>query len=807
MSYSEKEVLKLIEDKLSRYFAVSAAKATKEQMYKALALVTRDVMLRKKQEFNKRVNKKKAKRVYYLCMEFLVGRILKNGLYNLGLENAIRQALQSHKFNLDELYEMEKDPGLGNGGLGRLAACFMDSLAAQDYPAMGFSIRYDYGLFKQRIVENQQVELPDNWLDTGEVYLMPRSDKSFLVHLGGWVDQMFENGKIKFYHNDATTIEASAHDLMIPGYESDGVSTLRLWRATAAGDFNMKSFSQGDYMAAMHAKTNAEIISKVLYPSDDHDSGKQLRLSQQYFLVSASLQNIISDHLRNNANLDNFSSLAAIHINDTHPALAIPELMRILMDEYDYGWDAAWKTATECMAYTNHTVLVEALETWSEGLVSSLLPRIHMILKEIDRRFTIDADKKTGGDWGSIEHMRVLGHGQVRMANLCVIGSHSVNGVAALHSEIIKETIFSDFYRLSPEKFKNVTNGIAYRRWLCQSNPELTEFLKELIGDKFMRDAAELTALHKFADDKSVQNKLAAIKANNKKSFAAYMKSTMDIAINPESRFDTQVKRLHEYKRQLLNCLHIIHQYLILKDEPNKPVTPQTFIFGAKAAGGYYHAKRVIQLINCLRAEILKTPSIAKKLNVVFVENYNVSKAERIFPASEVSQQISLAGKEASGTGNMKFMINGALTLGTMDGANVEIAEAVGKDNIFTFGMSSDEVVALWKRGYHAGTYFSQNESIARIIDALKDGFAGESFMDIANYLVLGSATIADPYMCLADFDDYLRAADELDKAYQDKSKWNKMALANIAEAGRFSSDRSIRDYANGIWNLKQVKK
>ncbi len=679
----------------------------------------------------------------------------------------------------------------------------MDSLASCDYPAMGFSIRYDYGLFRQRIVDNQQVELPAIWLDTGEVWMMPRSDKTFRVHLGGYVVEERDGPNLKFRHENAEIVEASAYDLMVPGAGSDAVSVLRLWKSSAAFDFDMKSFTQGDYMAAMRSDNEAEIISKVLYPSDDHDKGKQLRLSQQYFLVSASLQSILKDHIRNFGSLDTLKERAAIHINDTHPALAIPELMRLLMDEHGYSWDFAWDTVTSVTAYTNHTVLVEALETWGEPLFGMLLPRIHMIVKEIDRRF---CEQTLAGDYLRAEGMRVINHGRVRMANLCVLGSHSVNGVSALHSDIIKETIFSDFYALTPSKFTNVTNGIAYRRWLCQSNPLLTAFIKELTGDGFEKDAAYLEKLSAFTTDAAALKKLAQIKFQNKQAFSDYYFQLSGVRLNPESRFDVQVKRLHEYKRQLLNVLKIVHQYLDILDHPNKAVTPQTFIFGAKAAGGYFHAKRIIQLINCISAEIRKNPAVRQKLDVVFVENYCVSKAEHIFPASEVSEQISLAGKEASGTGNMKFMLNGAVTLGTFDGANVEIAESVGKDNIFIFGMSADEVAETWRRGYYASNWFTGNQSIQRVIEALKAGFDGESFSDIANYLILGDRGVADPYMCLADFDSYLSAANDLDKAYRDPLVWNRMSLNNIAASGRFSSDRSIREYADRIWGLRPVR-
>lgn len=804
MTKTVDEVKELLTDKLMRYFATTPQQATQEQMYKAVALVTRDILLKKKQENNLKINKNKQKRVYYLCMEFLIGRQMRNNLWNLGLEDAFRAALKSYRCDLDTLYEMEADAGLGNGGLGRLAACFMDSLATLNYPAMGFSIRYEYGLFKQKIVENQQVELPDIWLDSGEVWMMPRSDKSFHIKLGGRVREVWEDGRCRILHEDADIIEAVPYDLMLSGADSDGVSVLRLWRASAANVFDMKSFTQGDYMMAMRADNEAELISKVLYPSDDHTQGKQLRLSQQYFLVSASLQSIFKDHLKNYKSLDNLPDKVAIHINDTHPALAIPEMMRLLIDEHGYDWDTAWNMTVNTVAYTNHTVMAEALEKWGVDLVSARLPRIYSIICEINRRFYLSLEGI--GDSEKLSRMSVIMHNQVRMANLSVIGSHSINGVSALHSDIIKKSVFRDFYDVYPTRFCNVTNGIAHRRWLCQANPGLSKLITELIGDGFMHDADELDKLAAFKDDKKVLDKLHAIKRANKAAFAAYLKNTAGVEIDPDSRFDTQIKRMHEYKRQLMNVLKIITLYLELLDDPDKNVTPQTFIFGAKAAGGYYHAKRIISLINCLSAEIAKNPKIKQKLNVVFVENYNVTKAERLIPASEISEQISLAGKEASGTSNMKFMMNGAVTLGTVDGANVEIAERVGDDNIFTFGMLTEEVDRAWIEGVNSSNVYSRNDRVRRVVDRLKVGFNGESFADIAAYLTIGVSGVPDPYMCLLDYEDYMRAYHRMDETYADRYKFGSMALMNIARSGIFAADRSIEEYAKRIWKLKPVK-
>lgn len=801
------EVQELILDKLARYFAITPEKATEEQMYKAVSLVVRDILLQKKQENNARIAEGKYKRVYYICMEFLIGRSLKNNLFNLGLTQQFDECLKGMKFSLDSIFERESDAGLGNGGLGRLASCFMDSLATLNYPAMGFTIRYEYGLFRQRIVDNQQVELPDMWLPSGEVWMMPRSDKRFTVNLGGRVEEYERDGKLHVNYVDSTKLDAIAYDVMISGYgDNAGVSVLRLWSATSTTQFDMRSFSQGDYEKAMQRENEAAVISKVLYPSDDHSQGKQLRLQQEYFLVSASLQSIIKDHLRLYKSLKNLPDKAVIHANDTHPALAIPELMRLLMDEYDFSWDEAWDITSRTVNYTNHTVMAEALEKWDETTFRMVLPRIYAITCEINRRF-IAAMEARNTDGAKIGNMQIINNGQVKMANLCVIGSQRVNGVSALHSEIIKDTIFNDFNEVYPDRFTNVTNGITHRRWLIQSNPNLSGLISELIGDDFYTKPETLETLVKFASDKTVLEKIGKIKHKNKKDYADYVKRTTGFVLNPESRFDTQIKRLHEYKRQLLNVLKIVNYYLDLLDNPEKNVTPQTFIFGAKAAGSYMHAKRIIQLINCLSQEIQKNPKIKQKLDVMFVENYNVTQAEHLIPASEVSEQISLAGKEASGTSNMKFMINGAVTLGTLDGANVEIGERVGDDNIFIFGLKTEEVERAWRAGYNSSTIYTHNDKIKRVVDRLRVGFDGESFSDIADYLIAGSYNVADPYMCLLDFDDYEKAAARMDAAYADKQRWNKMALINIAQAGIFSSDRSIADYAKGIWKLKRVKK
>ena len=802
---SEQDVHRIITGKLTRYFGVGPKEATKAQIYKATVMSVRDFMLEKRQRFHIKTKNAKAKRVYYLCMEFLMGRSLKNSVYNLGITDAVEGALKKLNVKLEDLYEEEPDAGLGNGGLGRLAACFLDGLATQDYPAMGFSICYQYGLFKQKIVDGWQIELPDVWLPGGEAWLTQRTDKQFIVKFDGELEEKWtDHGMETVYHN-AKEVEATAYDMMVSGADSEAVSVLRLWRSRAVQKFDMQLFSQGNYDEVMRDESDAELISKVLYPSDNHYEGKSLRLKQQYFLVSASLQCIVADHKRRYGSLNKLPQMAAIHINDTHPALAIPELMRILVDDNYYAWDTAWKITTATCAYTNHTVLAEALETWSEDLIARRLPRIYGILKEINRRFCDDLWNRFPGDWNKISRMAVLSHNTVRMANLCVMGSHSVNGVSALHSDIIKESIFKDFYDYTPEKFSNVTNGIAHRRWLNQSNPELCSLIADCIGGGFDKDASKLSDLKKFEQDASVLKRLDEIKLKKKKQFADYAKK-QGICIDPNTVFDVQAKRMHEYKRHLLNVLHIIADYNHLRDNPDLDILPKTYIFGAKAAAGYEMAKQIMKLICFLAEDIRKNPKINEKLNVVYMENYNVTMSEKLMPASEISEQISLAGKEASGTGNMKFMINGALTVGTLDGANVEMAEKAGEENIFIFGLKADEVKEIWANGYNSSYYYNRDADMRRIIEALIVGFNGTSFSEIANYL-LRRSPVADPYMCLADYESYAQTQNRMSELYRnDKKEWNRMSLCNIAAAGYFSADRSIRDYAKNIWNLKPVK-
>ena len=802
---SEKDAAKLIKSKLSKYFGVSPKEAEKEQIYKAVVMCVRDMLLEKRNAFNKKYRDKKGKRVYYLCMEFLLGQSLKNNSYNLSVQDAFNGALKNEfGCSLEDMYDLEPDAGLGNGGLGRLAACFMDALASQNYPAVGYSIRYEYGLFKQKIVDGWQMELPDIWLPGGEVWLTQRMDKTYKIKFDGHIEEKWTEKGLEIAHYDAREVEAVAYDMMISGKDSEAVSVLRLWKAQNIHKFDMKTFSQGDYMRSMQEDNEAELISKVLYPSDNHFEGKSLRLKQQYLLVSAALQDIVNDHKKRYGSLDTLPDMAAIHINDTHPALCIPELMRILIDENGYSWDDAWNIVTKTVAYTNHTVMSEALEKWSEDLIQRRLPRIYMILKEINQRFCAQMWDKFPGDWDRIDRMSIFSHNQVKMANLCVAASHTVNGVSALHSDIIKDSIFKDFYDVYPEKFTNVTNGIAHRRWLCQSNPELSELLTDCIGVDFVYDASNLSKFKKFENDKSVLERLNEIKKIKKQQFCDFAFKKQGVIINPDSIFDVQAKRMHEYKRQLMNALYIISLYNDLKENPNLPMTPKTFIFGAKAAPGYYFAKQIIKLICCLSEEIKKDPVISKKLNVFYMEDYCVSMAEKLMPATEISEQISQAGKEASGTGNMKFMINGALTIGTLDGANVEMSQVVGDKNIFIFGLTAEEVDSLWKIGYNSSVYYSNNKKLEKVIEVLNRGLNGQTFSDIAHYLLTGSP-VADPYMCLADFGAFCDIHTKADKVYLDRLDWAKRSLNNIASAGIFASDRSIKEYAERIWKLKRI--
>ncbi|MBQ9511214.1 MAG: glycogen/starch/alpha-glucan phosphorylase [Clostridia bacterium] len=803
---TQSDIHNILAGKLSRHFGTTCEDATKNQIYKAVLLSVRDMLTDKRSVFKRKVKKQHKKRVYYMCMEFLIGRSLKNNLQNLGIEQQFRSALSEMGFDLDEIYAHEPDPGLGNGGLGRLAACFMDSLTTSNYPATGFSLCYEYGFFHQRIVDGNQVETPDTWMQTGDTWLVPRTDKTFSVKFGGKISEKWDNGRLEIINTDYDEVEAVPYDMMISGYDSEAVSNLRLWKARDLSNFNMKLFTQGQYMQAVQNNTLAETLTRVLYPSDDHEEGKILRLSQQYFLVSASLQNIIADHISVYGTLSNLPEKVAIHINDTHPALCIPELMRILMDIYSFSWESAWDTVVKTVSYTNHTVMPEALEKWNEDLFRLRLPRIYMIVCEINRRYCADLWNIYPGDWDRISRMSIIANGQVRMANLSVVGSHTVNGVSKLHSEILKETVFHDYYKTTPEKFTNVTNGIAHRRWLCEGNPMLSALLDKTITPAYRTDPEKIAEFARFKDDQSIVEAVREIKHRNKERFAdAYFKK-FGRKIDTHSLFDVQAKRIHEYKRQLLNVLKIVALYDEIKQNPNISMRPQTFLFGGKAAPGYYRAKDIIRLICKLGDEIDRDPDVKGRLKVVFLEEYNVSTAEILMPATDISEQISLAGKEASGTGCMKFMINGAMTVGTLDGANVEMADAVGDDNIYIFGLTAREVDELWKRGYHSMLFYRESERLKNAVDRICRGFGGEDFSDFENYF-LTNQNIADPYMCLADFDSYFstynRALDDYDK----RDEWTKRAIINIAGAGYFASDRSVREYAENIWHITPIDK
>ena len=800
LKYTKREFEKLLKDKLMSECNVTLDAASADQIYRCLAMITRQIMSDRQKQYQSKVLGEGKKQVYYLCMEFLMGRSLRTSLFNLGLNEVAESVLADADVKIDTIYEQEPDAGLGNGGLGRLAACYLDGMATDGIPGTGYSILYEYGIFKQKIVDGWQQETADNWLPGGQVWIKSHPDQAQEIRFDGQAIETWEGGFHHVKYENYNSVIAVPNDMYVAGYGSNGVSKLRLWQAKAPS-FDMSSFNAGNYNTAISQSASAELISKILYPNDNHTEGKILRLRQQYFFSAASIADILQNHLNQYGTLDNLPDKVAIQLNDTHPTVAIPEMMRILLDECSYEWDAAFDICRKVFAYTNHTVMSEALEKWNADIFRNTLPRIWQIVCEMDRRCRAELAQAFPGDQGKIDYMAIIGDNQVRTANICAYTCHAINGVSKLHSEIIKDSVFHDYFLYKPQAFKNVTNGIAYRRWLLCSNPGLTHLLEETIGDGFKTDASELKKLEKFVDDKTVQAAAAKVKRENKANFANYLQKATGQVIDPDSIFDCQVKRMHEYKRQHLNALNIAAEYLYLKNNPNAEFTPKTYIFGAKAAPGYYMAKQMIRMICKLGKMIDEDPAVRGKLRIVYLEDYCVSLSERLMPASEVSEQISLAGTEASGTGNMKFMLNGAITLGTLDGANVEIADAAGHENEIIFGMLTPEVNALKGMGYHPNAFISGDNTAMAVLDFLEKGWNGENFSEVTSNL-----RNSDPYMVMADFKDYRRAQHDLQELYRDKQKWNHMSLKNISNAGIFSADRSIMDYARDIWGATPVK-
>ena len=781
-NFGASDLKKLIEERIKWDYGKTSEKVTQRQIYKSTCRVVRDIMA---ESYAKNYEKEKVgeKEVYYMSMEFLPGASLHNNAFNLGFEKSLREAVFQLGFDLEDLYSMEPDAGLGNGGLGRLASCYLDAASTLGIQCHGMSICYDYGIFRQRIVNNRQKEAPDLWMDLGDCWLLKNKEEAEIVQIGD------------------KQVTAIPHDMFISGYDSSTINSLRLWEATSSTVIDMDLFSQGKYLESMEERHQIEVISKILYPEDAHKEGKILRISQQYFFVSASMQSMVRKHFAKFATLHNLPAKVAVHINDTHPSMVIPELMRILMDEYEMDWDYAWEIVRKTVSYTNHTVMPEALETWDANLFASILPRISEIIHGINDRFSRTVHKLSKVEGDLSEDLYIIRNGQIHMANMCVLAAHKVNGVSALHSEIIKRDLFPGFSKIYPKKFTNVTNGIAYRRWLCQGNPALCGMIEDLIGTGFKKDAQELERLLKYRDDSTVLNTLAEIKKGNKLRIIEYIKEHNNITVDHNSIFDVQAKRLHEYKRQLLNVIHIIDLYLRIKDDPKEDIEPRTFIFAAKAASGYYLAKEIISLICNLSEFLEKDPQVRDRLKVVFLENYSVSIAEILMPAAEVSEQISLAGKEASGTGNMKLMINGALTIGTLDGANVEIRNQVGEDNMFLFGMTTEEVEELRSSGcYNPISSFIEHQDLARVLERISFGINNVSFPDIVNTLTTGYNGSADEYFVTKDFHDYKRAQRDIQEVYRNKNLWNEMSLINIAKAGLFSADRAVTNYLDEIW-------
>lgn len=813
-SFDKDSIKASIIGKLQRYNGRTIEEASNGQIYRALASTVRDQIMQKWMISREERKTNNNKRLFYLSVEFLMGRSLYTNILNLVSLDAYKQALDELHIDVDKVLQEEPEPALGNGGLGRLAACFMDSLASLDLPAMGCSIRYEYGLFRQKIVDGQQVELPDYWLGNGNVWEMPVMEDACEVHFNGHVEMGNENGRTVFRHVGYNTVEAVPYDMPLVGYDTSTVNSLRLWSARAPKRIDLSDFNHGHYVQASEEKELAEAISNILYPEDNHYEGKLLRLKQQYFFTSATLQYILKDFKKlNGTHWSKLPEKVVIHINDTHPGLAIPELMRLLMDEEGLGWDEAQQIVSRTMAYTNHTIMAEALEKWPEDMVKSLLPRIYQILVEMNKRLCARLWNFFPGEAERVGRMAIIAYGYIHMANLCVAMTFSTNGVSKLHGDILKQETFHDFYLVMPEKFSAITNGITHRRWLMACNPELTKLICDTIGTDWVKDPELLHDLAPYADDAAFREQFEKIKHNNKVRLSNFLKEHQGAIVDPNFIFDAQSKRLHEYKRQMLNALHILVLYNRIVNDPNFTMHPRVFIFGSKAAPGYNRAKQIIRFINGLSALIAKHPRASKMLQVVFLENYDVSSAQMLIPATEISEQISTASKEASGTGNMKYMMNGAITIGTMDGANVEISEQVGMDNIYIFGMRSDTVLDMYReRNYNPMTIFETNQELRLALTQMIDGTvlpdAPSALQDLYHSLLIGDwGNMADPFFVLKDFGSYSMAQRRIDADYADRDKWNRMAVINTAMSGVFCSDRTIREYNDTIWHLDPLKR
>ena len=806
------ELKKVIALNVKSLYRKTIDEATPAMIYQAVALAVKDMIIDRWIATHKEYEKKDAKVVYYMSMEFLTGRFLGNNIISLCEQKEIEEALSELGFDLNSIEDQERDPALGNGGLGRLAACFLDSLASLGYPAYGCGIRYRYGMFKQQIRDGYQIEVPDEWLKDGYPFEIRRAEYATEVKFGGYVETEWDGKRNHFVQKGYQSVMAVPYDIPIVGYGNNVVNSLRIWDAQPVNTFNLSEFDKGDYQKAVEQENLAKTIVEVLYPNDNHYSGKELRLKQQYFFISASVQRAIKKYKEKHDDIHKFYEKASFQLNDTHPTVAVAELMRILLDEENLEWDEAWEITTKTCAYTNHTIMAEALEKWPIELFSRLLPRVYQIVEEINRRFVAQIQQRYPGDNEKIRRMAIIYDGQVRMAYLAIVGSFSVNGVAKLHTEILEKQELRDFYEMMPEKFNNKTNGITQRRFLLHGNPLLADWVTDKIGNEWITDLSNIKKLSVYVDDEKCQQEFMNIKYQNKIRLAKYIKEHNGIDVDPRSIFDVQVKRLHEYKRQLMNILHVMYLYNQLKDNPNMDIVPRTFIFGAKAAAGYKRAKLTIKLINNVADVINNDKSIGGKLKVVFIEDYRVSNAELIFSAADVSEQISTASKEASGTGNMKFMLNGALTIGTMDGANVEMAEEVGKENMFIFGASADEIINLENNGgYNPMDIFNNDQDIRRVLMQLINGYYSpqdpELFRDIYNYLLnTQSSDRADTYFILKDFRSYAEAHRKIDQAYRDEKWWARTAMLNTASAGKFSSDRTIEEYVRDIWHLKKIK-